>query len=499
MITKRQELDWLEKIQAAHRVLIRESVNDFEDNSPEARSRRMQHARADVKFFCKTYLPQYFTDDFATFHDDMIHLMEQRDSSFSVISAPREHAKSTLRMGYMIHQGCFDLRHYLILLSLNEKAAIGHLVPIKINFEENPRIKADFGQRQRAGWWEDGDFVWDQSRFRALGIDQSPRGTVFFNWRPDFIAPDDVETKKSTKNPDLCKERADYMKEEVFGALAQDGTLFWVGNWIRSRSALAMLIKESDKNPEIQGRIYRAITKMWGGRLLWPAHWTKKALKKRYRIMGSVSFMREYMSMDPEAGNEFPEDKIQYYKPSELKNKKGTRITYGDPAHKGTKRGHSNQSWITTEYVDGVWYVIHAFIKNTPLSRWIDHWFLIYKQYGGRGFFEAVGAQYNYTENFRPIANRMGLPAPMPRNVTQNKEDRIVDTLSPLIESGRIRFLKGNSDQDLLVEQLIYFGSPGMEKDGPDALEGCVRHTKSKGPQIIAVTDIEDDDEEDDF
>jgi hypothetical protein len=47
-----------------------------------------------------------------------------------------------------------------------------------------------------------------------------------------------------------------------------------------------------------------------------------------------------------------------------------------------------------------------------------------------------------------------------------------------------IRFQKGHSDQDLLVEQLIYFPSTTVNDDGPDALEGAV-DLAEKGSGII--------------
>ena len=47
--------------------------------------------------------------------------------------------------------------------------------------------------------------------------------------------------------------------------------------------------------------------------------------------------------------------------------------------------------------------------------------------------------------------------------------------LSPLLERGKIRFIRGHSDQELLVEQLLFFPSRTLHDDGPDALEGAVR------------------------
>jgi predicted phage terminase large subunit-like protein len=53
------------------------------------------------------------------------------------------------------------------------------------------------------------------------------------------------------------------------------------------------------------------------------------------------------------------------------------------------------------------------------------------------------------------------------------KETRVA-SLSPLLERGKIRFIRGHSDQELLIEQLLYFPSRTLHDDGPDALEGAV-------------------------
>jgi len=55
-----------------------------------------------------------------------------------------------------------------------------------------------------------------------------------------------------------------------------------------------------------------------------------------------------------------------------------------------------------------------------------------------------------------------------------SKETRI-GSLSALVERGKIRFRKHQSNQDLLIEQLLYFPSQDFHDDGPDALEGAVR------------------------
>ena len=77
-----------------------------------------------------------------------------------------------------------------------------------------------------------------------------------------------------------------------------------------------------------------------------------------------------------------------------------------------------------------------------------------------------------------PEFERLGLEEgglPPLRGVSQEpaKESRVA-ALSPLLARGRIRFIRGHSDQDLLVEQLLYYPSQALGDRGPSALAGAV-------------------------
>jgi predicted phage terminase large subunit-like protein len=78
-------------------------------------------------------------------------------------------------------------------------------------------------------------------------------------------------------------------------------------------------------------------------------------------------------------------------------------------------------------------------------------------------------------KEFDRLGQELGQLLPI-KGVTHRvaKETRVAG-LSPLLERGRLRFIRGHSDQELLVEQLLYFPSRTLHDDGPDALEGAVR------------------------
>jgi predicted phage terminase large subunit-like protein len=76
---------------------------------------------------------------------------------------------------------------------------------------------------------------------------------------------------------------------------------------------------------------------------------------------------------------------------------------------------------------------------------------------------------------FDRMGKELGLALPV-KGITNRvaKETRVAG-LSPLLERGKIRFIRGHSDQELLMEQLLFFPSRTVHDDGPDALEGAIR------------------------
>jgi len=73
-----------------------------------------------------------------------------------------------------------------------------------------------------------------------------------------------------------------------------------------------------------------------------------------------------------------------------------------------------------------------------------------------------------------------------------DKIARIVNTLSPVIEFGKLRFVQGEGDQALLVEQLVYILDQNVNDDGPDALESAISMLQGAGraPNIWTLSAI---------
>ena len=143
---------------------------------------------------------------------------------------------------------------------------------------------------------------------------------------------------------------------------------------------------------------------------------------------------------------------------------------------------------------DAIIYVRHAWIKHSSPVGMVQSAYNRFEDFPVTIFgFEENSLKEFLWETFDTYSRTKGYHLPLrPINNTMAKEDRIM-RLSPLIERGKIRFLKGDSDQDKLIEQLIFYGQPGIHDDGPDALEMAVRIVN----QVVDLVTVIDAAEED--
>jgi predicted phage terminase large subunit-like protein len=172
----------------------------------------------------------------------------------------------------------------------------------------------------------------------------------------------------------------------------------------------------------------------------------------------------------------FQEEWIRYYHPADLSGKALATVAFFDPSlETGASADFKAIITVGVDYRDMIVYVLDAFIKRCTLDTAFDVAFSRHHEHG----FQVFGVEDNLFQRlllkeFERLGRerREWLPV---RGVTSklNKETRIA-RLSPYVEKGNIRFRRGHSDQDLLVEQLIYFPSKTVHDDGPDALEGAV-------------------------
>lgn len=494
-ITENRFDQWADRL----KVWIQESVSPFENDTPAKQKERKARAAVDLLYFCQTYLPHYFTADFGDFHEEWEGLTEIRDECVFV-AAPREHAKSTFfTFAVPIRNICFKLRWFQLIISDTNDQATGFTVAIRTELEGNPRLSHDFGSLQspfgrRTVTWKKNDFVSGNGvRVLARGHGEKVRGLKHGQHRPDYAVVDDFENDQNVENPVMVENGLKWLKRAVIGSMGAGYTFIMIGNMFHPKSVLAQFIatKNDDGEPLYVSRIYRAWLDF--GKLdqrpLWPALWPPERLEKKRQQMGSVDFNAEMMNLTGAENSPFPErwfDEHGYYEPEEIAGKTLECAHFVDPS---AKNGEANdfKAIITVgkDPATMTFYCLHSWIRHASPG---DMFAAAYRQHDE--FPAPVGIEENMLQDFlheaiQAYAVKAGRFLPWrPVTHSTNKEGRIIGTLSYLVEYGKLKFRKHHSDQDLLVEQLIYILNKNVHDDGPDALEGAVKLVQAGGGPI---------------
>jgi predicted phage terminase large subunit-like protein len=467
--------------QKADRILMRLSmeVNPFWEDTQEKREQRLKRAEADPLFFCRTYLPHYFSHAPAPFHYELVRFMEERGEVVTpaVVAAPREFAKSTVcSFGYVLHQICFAKRHFVIIGSDTEDLASDLTGYLYMELLYNERLQQDFGELVRAHKPVD-DFVTANSvRVKARGRGQRLRGLKHRQYRPDLIILDDLENDVNVRNPEIVKQILDWVQSAVYPSLEASGTLMIIGTILLHRSALDLMLK-SQEEPycHFRRKVFRALQD--DGTSLWEARHPTARLHLQKQLMGTVAFNREKMNEPTPAKGMFQEQWLRYYHPDSLKDKNLLVVGFFDPSLE-TGGTADYKAVVSVGYCqeEMVFYVLDAFIQKTTLDQTLR---AIFNRHGERPY-HLLGVEDNLFQRlllkeFDQMGRDLGVFLPI-KGVTHRiaKETRVA-VLSPMFERGKIRFIRGHSDQEKLIEQLLYFPSRTLHDDGPDALAGAVQ------------------------
>ncbi len=491
-MTLKKKLTKAEFRQRADDILMRLSleVTPFWEDSAEKQETRRSRAAADPLYFCRTYLPHYFAKTPAPFHYELVGLLEQQTAEVVTpvaVAAPREFAKTTVcSFGYVLHQICFNRRHFIIIGSDSEDLASDLTGYIYLELLYNERLQQDFGQLVKSNRAVDDFVTTNDIRVKARGRGQRLRGLKHRQWRPDLVILDDLENDINVRNPEIVQQILDWVKSAVYPSLDTRGTLMIIGTILRWKSALhLMLTSPEEPYCHFERRIYRALQE--DGTSLWEARHPAARLAQQKQMMGTLAFNREKMNEPAPESGFFKEEWIHYYHPGSLKDRDLVVVGFFDPSlESGAAADY--KAFITVGWDRGemVFYVMDAFIQKTTLEQTLGAIYNRHQEYGYQVFgvednlfqrlllkeFERLGQERSQLLPVKGVTNRLA------------KETRVA-SLSPLLERGKIRFIRGHSDQELLVEQMLYFPSRTLHDDGPDALEGAIRLAQTMPGVIV--------------
>lgn len=456
------------------------------DDAPQAE--RLALARADVFAFCRTYLPHYFSDEFALFHHELVDLLKPRGGAVVpvVVAAPRGFAKTTMvSFGYVLHQVLFKQRRFVVLGSDTADLATDLTGYLRLELSHNQRLAEDFGALCEVSG-SVGDFVvGGQTRVLARGSGQRLRGLKHGRHRPDLIILDDLENDRNVRNPRLVRGLLDWITQVVYPAIDPGGSLFIIGTILARRSALATMLNSGDEPwHRFTRRTYRALDE--AGNSLWPQRHPVQELLRQKKLMGSRAFNKEKQNNPMDSSGLFQEDWVRSYHPSELAGKELAVAGFLDPSlAEGQNGDYKAVITVGLDPAEQVFYVLDAFIRRCSLDQLVRA--VLRRQ--ERFAYLVFGIEDNVFQKlllgeFSRAASEAGVVLPL-KGVTHRlgKQMRLAG-ISPLVERGTIRFQPRHTDQPELIEQLLHFPTPNVHDDGPDALEGAISLLRSAGPNV---------------
>lgn len=381
-----------------------------------------------------------------------------------------------------IHSIAYGLRNFMIFSSYNEEKSAVFTGRILLELSYNQRLKNDFGDfipkgrsAAIANFMADVPGVGRTVGVRAISMGQDPRGFVHGPSRPDYVRLDDIQSRQRAKSRKFVRASCDWVMQDLIPALAENYSCVIVATPLNTQCVASTLEKGTDEITPVKTFKYPAELR---GKPAWEAAFPASRLARLKKTIGSMAYAQEFMLI-PIALDEriFKEEYIKNYAPEELI---GTQFAYvfswTDPSVKHEEK-HCYKATVCAGITnEGTIYVLKARIRKESVQRMIDGMYLIYRECNPSWmFYEDNGGQALLAEVLDAKAEQEGYHLPRRAETnTVHKSTRIEGTLSAPIENGVIRFLKTDTDQKELIDELLQFPD-GEYVDGPDALEGVVR------------------------
>lgn len=421
-------------------------------------------------------------------------------------AAPRGGAKTTIiSLALPIWVGCYQHKHYAIIISDSSDQANDFLRNIREEFEDNEKIIEDFGLLEGMVWTDSNIILANGVRMQSLGAGKKIRGRKYRQHRPDLIIVDDEENDENISSPEQRKKNALWYFRAVAKAGDKTTDIIFIGTILHYDSLLSKVLK----NPVYNSKKYRSIYK-WSASPLWD-EWTKIIinLENPNRMEDAQTFFKSHESemlegtlvlwpenesyydlmvqfvsdgpaaFSSEKQNEplsdddrrFLPEWIRYYDDSELEGKTLVVVGAIDPSL-GKMGGDYSAIVIIAMDTNGIIYVLEADIAKRHPDVIIDDTIRHYRFYHP----QPLGVEDNQFQEYfkdslikRLAESEADSKLGMDVRGIRSHSDKIlrIQSLQPDIKNARVRFRR---DQQMLIEQLVNFPSADHD-DGPDALE----------------------------
>jgi phage terminase large subunit-like protein len=222
----------------------------------------------DFSLFMAYYFNEYIKYPFAPFHYDMFRdLKDLRDGIIDELAwiMFRESAKTSFAKIFFVYLICYKLFKYPNADSFDKTNSENLLFDVVTILQTNKKIKADFGELynkkrdpQEASIKQINNFLTNNGiRVEAHSTQESVRGRLFKDQRPDFVLLDDFETNKTKDSAAYTQQVIKHIDEFKTG-LAPRHRVLYLCNYITELGSVQTLIDRAKIDPSLRVRMVGA-------------------------------------------------------------------------------------------------------------------------------------------------------------------------------------------------------------------------------------------------
>ncbi len=264
---------------------INERIHDLLINgSPGARK---EICKQDPMYFAIYYFPEYFNYKTPPFHFDFYQ--DIKDLAAGVLDeaawiAYRDSAKTSIaKIAFACWLIAFKKKRYINWDSYDSGNAEQALFDITVALQTNKRLISDFGQlyfkkatkdvMSEAKMKRIKSFITENDvKVEAFSTQESTRGRVYKEQRPDCYILDDLENFKTIDSYPITHKIIKHY-DELKSGLAADACILTLGNYITEEGVVSYIMEAIKRNPRGRLRFVPVVDKK--GVISWPDKYVK--------------------------------------------------------------------------------------------------------------------------------------------------------------------------------------------------------------------------------
>ncbi|WP_205729420.1 hypothetical protein [Flavobacterium alkalisoli] len=463
--------------------------------NPADKNRRIKELEKEYVDWFEWYFPMYAKSKCAKFHRKLAKLIIENDIISLLAEIYRSGAKSVhIDMGIPLFLYVTKRLKFMLLIGKTDQKSKKLIADIQAQLQYNQRFINDYGRKFKYGDWSSGDFTTsDGVKFMCLSIGQDPRGLRVGAERPDYIAVDDVDSKKRCKNDKLSREAYEWVWEDLQGCFDEGAKRrrFIVANNNFHPNTIINQAKKEFKNiiakAKEAGRPIRhfivsvkAVKDLISFEPSWPEKTSAEYWRQKFDETPERSFKREYMHEHVQDGEIFKNEHLRYKPRLKLREYDGL-VFYGDLSYKDNG---DFKSLVLVGKKGREYHRLLVFCRRTSRTNAAKWLYDMYEKhnlenYNIRYYIEGLFAMDEFVNDFDTEGDLRGyhIPVVADKKSKTDKFDRI-ESMQGIFERGNMYTsteIQEDPDSKTLDDQLLAFekGSTAND-DGPDSLQSAI-------------------------